>query len=63
MEHLYSVHMALDVGPSFSNRGDLILNTLTLLDNLKADTGLKSVDEIARLMEDRKLWRIVVNAL
>ena len=24
------------------------------------DTGLKSVEEIARLMEDRKLWRAVV---
>ena len=34
---------------------------LTFLDNLKADTGLKSIDEIAKLMEDRKLWRTVVN--
>ena len=34
---------------------------LTSLDNLKADTVLKSVDEIARLMEDRKLWKSVVN--
>ena len=44
---------------SITNRGRPYL---TLLDNLKADTGLKSaVDEIARLMEDRKLWRTVVN--
>ena len=32
----------------------------TYLDNLKEDTGLKSVEEIARLMEDRKLWRTFV---
>ena len=33
---------------------------LTFLDNLMEDTGLKSVDEIARLMEDRELWKTVI---
>ena len=33
---------------------------LTFLDNLMEDTGLKSVEEIAQLMEDRKLWRTVI---
>ena len=33
---------------------------LTFLDNLMEDTGLKSVEEIARLMEDRELWKTVI---
>ena len=34
---------------------------LTFIDNLKADTGLRSVEEIARLMEDKVLWRAAVH--
>ena len=34
---------------------------MTYLDNLKEDTGLKSVGEIAQLMENRMLWRTVIN--
>jgi len=34
---------------------------LTFVDNLRADTGLKSVGDISRLMEDRELWRSTVH--
>ena len=33
---------------------------LTYLDNLQADTGLKSVGEMAQLMENRMLWKSTV---
>ena len=34
---------------------------LTFVDNLRADTGLKSIKDISNLMEDRELWRCTVH--
>ena len=34
---------------------------LTFVDNLRADTGLKSIKDISNLMEDRELWRRTVH--
>ena len=35
---------------------------VTYIDNIKADTGLETTDEVFTAMKDRKVWRAIVNS-